>query len=63
MISNLLLFPFRLIWNIIVTCLIIGGFVLFNIILKGVYFNLTFCARTVFIAPDLRPYVYKIMGL
>ena len=28
MIENILLFPFRLLWNIIVTGLIIGGFVL-----------------------------------
>lgn len=28
MIENILLFPFRLLWNILVTGLIIGGFVL-----------------------------------
>jgi hypothetical protein len=28
MIENILLFPFRLLWNIVVTGLLIGGFVL-----------------------------------
>ena len=28
MFENIILFPFRLIWNIVVTALIIGGFVL-----------------------------------